>query len=72
MGETIRGQSAEFNVRLPLDGHIKLIRDGITVAEAKGKNLSVTMDTKGAYRVEVRRKRKPWIYSNHIRLLDDE
>lgn len=72
MGETIRGQTAEFNVRLPLDGHITVKRDGLTVAEAKGRNLSVTMDDKGAYRVEVRRKRKPWIFSNHIRLLDDE
>ena len=68
MGDTVREENAEFFVTVPLHGFITLLRDGKPVAAAKGSEMIYTASQPGAYRVEVRRKNKPWIYSNHIRL----
>ena len=68
MGNTVREENAEFFVTVPLPGFITLLRDGKPVAAAKGSEMIYTVSQPGAYRVEVRRKKKPWIYSNHIRL----
>ena len=68
MGDTVRGDSAVFTATLPTPGTITLLRDGVSVTETEGSELSFTADTPGAYRIEVRLKKKPWIYSNHIRL----
>jgi len=67
-GDTVRGGEAEFFVRVPEESRIVLLRDGKKVHEVTGTELSLTTGTPGAYRVEVRKKDKPWIYSNHIRL----
>lgn len=67
-GDTIKRGDASFRIRVPGDGNIALLRDGVTVAEAEGVELVHDTNRGGAYRVEVRRKGKPWIYSNHIRL----
>ncbi len=69
MGDTIRAESADFCVRTPLPGMITLLKDGAVVAKAKGDRLYLRVVETGAYRIEVRRKGRPWIYSNHIRLL---
>lgn len=69
MGETITGDSTVFRITTPLPGRIILLRDGKPVTETIGRELIHETTEPGAYRVEVRRKRKPWIYSNHIRLL---
>lgn len=69
MGDTIRGDSARFIVKTPLPGRIILIKDGCPVGETIGREFVYDATEYGAYRVEVRRKHKPWIYSNHIRLL---
>lgn len=69
MGDTVRAQAAEFVVRTPIPGRIALLRDGVGVALAQGTMLSHHAVETGAYRVEVRRKGRPWIYSNHIRLI---
>ncbi len=68
MGDTIGSIHAEFHVTSPLPGKITLLKDNSPVAKCNGIELSYTTSHSGAYRVEVRRKNKPWIYSNHIRL----
>ena len=68
MGDVLSAQSAEFNVNVPEKGEITLFRDGSPVARTKGKSLTFTADSTGAYRVEVRKNNRPWIFSNHIRL----
>jgi len=68
MGDTAREPEVEFRIRVPLPGAITLLRDGETAAETRGTGLTLRTSQPGAYRVEVRRRKKPWIYSNHIRL----
>lgn len=68
MGGTVRGECADFRVETPLPGRITLLRDGVPVATAHGTSLFWRATEPGGYRVEVRRKRRPWIFSNHIRL----
>lgn len=65
----ISGSSGvELKAVAPLQGRITLFRDGVPLHTVKGKELSYSVTEEGAYRIEVRRKRKPWIYSNHIRV----
>ncbi len=68
MGDTVHESRTEFRVSVPLKATIALIGDGVTVAESRGTELLYRASKPGAYRVEVRRGKKPWIYSNHIRL----
>lgn len=58
----------DFWVRLPRKGDISLIHDGRRVARTCGRELFYSTDLKGAYRVEVTRRDKGWIYSNHIHI----
>ena len=67
MGGTAAGDDVRFEIMVPLPGKIALLRNGTTVAHTEGVELSYTTDQPGAYRVEVRKNKKPWIYSNHIR-----
>jgi hypothetical protein len=67
MGDTATADSVRFVIKMPKHGHITLIRDGKTAATADGTEMSHVASMSGAYRVEVRRNEKPWIYSNHIR-----
>ena len=69
MGDTMEADNTRFVVKLPNTGEISLIRDGKVVAAAEGTELSYIATISGAYRVEVKRKNKPWIYSNHIRFI---
>jgi len=68
MGNTVAEGKTDFYVTTPLPGAITLLKDGITIASAHGNKLLYTASQPGAYRVEVRRRRKPWIYSNHIHM----
>jgi hypothetical protein len=71
MGDTITEHGTEFYVRSPLPGTITLLRDGSPVLSIKGQELIYAATEPGAYRVEVKRRGKPWIYTNHIRLRGD-
>ena len=68
MGDTVQAKSAEFRVKLPQKGRISFIRNGAVVAEEESFGLSFAAGEPGAYRVEVKQKKRPWIFSNHIRL----
>jgi len=68
MGDTVEGDNAEFIISTPGPGSITLLKDGKSLATAEGTSLKFRATEAGAYRVEVRRKDKPWIFSNHIRI----
>ena len=65
------GTSAEAGVSVPRHSRIVLIADGKPVAEGRGKELTCRITHPGAYRVEVYRGRKGWIFSNHIRVISN-
>ncbi len=66
--ETNLAEGPVLEVRVPRRGHLKLLRNGRVVAATRKRRLTFHPQEPGAYRVEVRRRRKPWIYSNHIRI----
>lgn len=62
------GPNTTITVRTPRSALIRLIRDGRPVLEAKGDEIEYPADREGLYRVEAYRKKKGWIFSNHIRI----
>ncbi len=68
IGEELkRAAAVTFEVETPAAGSIRLIRAGQgVVAASRGRRLKHTSADAGAYRVEVRRGGKGWIYSNPI------
>ena len=67
LGGDIRlDKDTRLYVSAPLRGRIRLIADGKQVAEQKGKTLEYRVNLPGAYRAEVYRGSKGWIFSNHI------
>ncbi len=63
-----------IHVESPLPGRIRLLRDGVTVAEAKGSDLDAPVAAAGVHRVEVwleiGGEWRPWIYGNPIYIRD--
>ena len=73
MGSRFRTENdVRFYTAVPQKAHIRLLRDGIVVAETKGTAVDYISSEPGVYRVEVFRKKRGWIYSNPIVLLDSE
>ena len=68
MGDTVPGAHAAFTINAPDVGTIELYRDGKLAALSQGTDMIFEAREPGAYRVVVRRKKKPWIFSNHIRI----
>ncbi|HIE39363.1 MAG TPA: PHP domain-containing protein [Anaerolineales bacterium] len=69
-GELVRAAAVIFEVETPARGDIRLLRDGRTVAHARGTALRFTTAEKGTYRVEVwrafRGRKRGWIFSSPI------
>ncbi len=57
-----------ITVKTPGKGKIRLYADGICVSEIKGDYSEYRPMVNGLYRVEVYKKSKGWIFSNHIRI----
>jgi hypothetical protein len=57
---------AEISVNIPHDAEITIISNGNVIFQKHGKNLFHRVTQKGVYRVEVRLKGRPWIFSNPI------
>jgi hypothetical protein len=73
MGEERPFQPGTLFIGLPKEGEIRLIRDGIVESRWRGKQVSLRVEQKGVYRVEVYRRIllfgwRPWIFSNPIYL----
>jgi len=74
--EAIMGQNlvlegpVEFQVSSPLGAHLRLLRAGEVVAEAKGRSLNYRTEEPGVYRLEARRRylglERGWVFTNPI------
>ena len=69
MGDSLVFRKPTYlHVRLPASGSIRLIREGKTVQEKEEQNATFSLPGAGLYRVEVYRKNRAWIYTNHFRI----
>lgn len=69
LGEEVPpGREVRLSVNSPRWGQIRLIHNGRVLVRAWGKSLSAEAHEPGAYRVEVRRFGRPWLFSNPIYL----
>jgi hypothetical protein len=68
-GELKFDKYTHIHVNLPQSAVVHLIRDGIKVSVQKGETLVFEIDKPGCYRVEAYYFERPWIFSNHIRIL---
>ena len=57
-----------LRARSPVGASFRLVRNGATAAEAKGRDLEFRAEEPGVYRVEARLGGKPWVYTNPIYL----
>ncbi len=62
-------EGSELLVQLPQKANVTLIHNGEKIARSKGNEINFKATGKGIYRVEVSIDHRPWIYSNHIRLV---
>jgi hypothetical protein len=58
-----------FHVNLPQEAEVVLIHNGKKTARAYGRHVSFKIETTGLYRVEVNYLNRPWIFSNHLRII---
>ncbi len=74
MGDTLRGNSnSMIEVQTPADRVlIRLFRNGQVAGEHTGRKARFDITQNGVYRTEVWRGKRPWIFSNHIRIQNAE
>jgi hypothetical protein len=58
-----------LHVNLPQTAQVHLIKDGTKYAVQKGRELVFDIAHKGLYRVEAYVYDRPWIFSNHIKII---
>ncbi len=58
-----------FHVHVPKECTIRLIHNGVCIAEREGKQLDVEASQMGVYRVDCYLNQKAWIFSNPIRVI---
>jgi hypothetical protein len=69
-GEVKLADDCLAKVKSPRKGNIRLIGNGRLIAETESDQLTAQISRPGVYRVEVHRKGRGWIFSNHIRVTD--
>ncbi len=73
IGDQLQLDSATYlRVNIPVEAEVRLIYNGEGVDTKTGKELYFKIAQAGLYRVEVFRKKRAWIYSNHIRVISAE
>ena len=65
-----RGGESVFYVISPLNGDMRLIRNGNEILRAEGRELIYRTEKGGVFRVEIFRKKRGWIYSNPIVIME--
>ena len=65
-----RGGESVFYVSSPLNGDMRLIRNGNEILRAEGRELIYRTEKGGVFRVEIFRKKRGWIYSNPIVIME--
>lgn len=67
-GETFPSTGGALRLECPWTVKATLIRSGEPVAGTTGKKLCFAIDSPGIYRVELRRRGRTWVISNHFRV----
>lgn len=69
IGGTIHLNNAlKLQVSAPHGEKIALIHNGDVIAESESESAEFPLSERGVYRVEVYKEKRPWIFSNHIRV----
>ena len=68
-GELKFDKYTHIHVNLPQSAVVHLVKDGQKFAVQKGESLVFDINEPGCYRVEAYYFERPWIFSNHIRIL---
>jgi hypothetical protein len=68
-GEIEFDKRTHLHVNLPRTAITHLIKNGEKITSKKGRDLVFEIDNPGIYRVEVYYLNRPWIFSNHIRIM---
>ncbi len=69
IGESLESANrAVARVAVPRSASIRLIHNSQVMSTAHGHKLEAALSEPGLYRVEAFRRRRGWIYSNHIRV----
>jgi len=66
--EVPAGAPVDLSVTAPRAAHLRVLKDGQTIAETHGAALSLSAGEPGVYRVEAFLEGRPWIFSNPIYL----
>ena len=71
MGDSLElAVNARLNVALPAPALVRVIRDGVLIAEEMSNMIALSVSQRGVYRVEAYLKKygkyRPWIFSNPI------
>ncbi|GAB4371186.1 MAG: CehA/McbA family metallohydrolase [Calditrichia bacterium] len=70
-GELAYAPGTRLSVKLPAAGEMYLVNNGQTIAQQRGQVGVFSIPRPGLYRVEVFRKKRAWIFSNHLRITDE-
>ena len=65
-GVLVDMENIRLKVKIPRRARIKIVADGRYVFEKVTSNLEYRPEREGLYRVEVWKKKRGWIFSNHI------
>jgi len=69
-GEIEFDKETHLHVNLPRSAITHLIKNGEKLKSQKGQELIFEIDSPGVYRVEVYYLNRPWIFSNHIHIVE--
>jgi hypothetical protein len=70
IGEEIPpGREVRLMVHSPRWGQIRLVHNGRVIRRSWGSRMKMTVQDPGAYRIEISRFGRPWLYSNPIYLV---
>jgi hypothetical protein len=67
-GELSSVDGSRLFVKSPARATIRLVRNGEYILEAETNEVEYTVQTRGVYRVEVWKGDRGWIFSNHLRI----
>jgi hypothetical protein len=69
VGETVPfSKSLNISINSPLKAEIRLIHNGIMIDKSISNYYEAPIKEPGLYRVELMRKKRGWIYSNHLKV----
>ena len=73
MGAERNFSTGVLDVKVPREGEIRLIRNGVVADRFRGTEKRIRIDSPGVYRIEVYRRKslfgdRPWIFSNPVYL----